>query len=315
MRSNFAEVTWTASLRTDPRYWMIPWLLTAIIGCWSVTAAGAEVTLQWDRSDTALGYRLHYGTQSAVYDNTVDVGGDNQFTVAELEEGRLYYFAVTAYNDTAESDFSEEVVFDAHVNQPPVADAGPDKTVVAATAVTLDGSNSADPDDGIARLAWEQVEGPAVSLANPQDEVLCFTAPQVGSGEALLIFQLTVQDYGALYATDTCRVTVTAPSTGSGPAPEEQSEASADKVIIVQAVYSSRRDRLMVTATSNADARGIVLTAWADMGGTEVLLGDLRYSSRRHSYSGNFRNIDATPDRIIVTSSAGGMSTSPCAAR
>jgi len=66
------------------------------------------------------GYKMHYGTTSGNYTETVDVGkpqtvdGRVQAQVDGLIEGTTYYFAATAY-DTAgvESEFSEEVVWTA----------------------------------------------------------------------------------------------------------------------------------------------------------------------------------------------------------
>jgi hypothetical protein len=43
------------------------------------------------------------------------------------------------------------------VNLPPVADAGPDQIANEGDTITLDGSNSTDPDDGIASYLWERV--------------------------------------------------------------------------------------------------------------------------------------------------------------
>ena len=52
-------------------------------------------------------------------------------------------------------------------NDPPTADAGPDQNVEEETTVTLDGSNSFDPDDGIESYRWKQVAGPSVTLSDP----------------------------------------------------------------------------------------------------------------------------------------------------
>ncbi len=48
-------------------------------------------------------------------------------------------------------------------NDPPTADAGPDQTVLEKSTVTLDGSNSSDPDDGIESYLWKQIAGQSVS--------------------------------------------------------------------------------------------------------------------------------------------------------
>jgi hypothetical protein len=78
----------------------------------TVSASAGQVTLAWDpntESDLA-GYKVYYGTASGVYTSNIDVGNVTSFTVTGLQDGLLYFFAVTAYNTSAgESGFSNEV--------------------------------------------------------------------------------------------------------------------------------------------------------------------------------------------------------------
>ena len=72
----------------------------------------AQITLEWDAVIHPLleGYVVHYGTYSEDYDESLDVGNWTSCTIADLEEGETYYFAVTAYSkEGEESDFSNEV--------------------------------------------------------------------------------------------------------------------------------------------------------------------------------------------------------------
>jgi hypothetical protein len=92
-------------------------------------------------------------------------------------------------------------------NQPPVASAGPDRTVVAKTSVTLDGSASTDPDDGIAAHRWKQVAGPPAALGDASAVMTKITAPEVDT-LSQLVFELTVTDWGGLQSVDRCTVTV-----------------------------------------------------------------------------------------------------------
>ena len=72
----------------------------------------AQITLEWDAVIHSLleGYVVHYGTYSGDYDVSLDVGNWTSCTIADLEEGETYYFAVTAYStEGEESDFSNEV--------------------------------------------------------------------------------------------------------------------------------------------------------------------------------------------------------------
>ena len=92
-------------------------------------ALAAEATLQWDPSDQATGYKLHYGLESHSYSDVLDVGPDLQYTIFDLSDNQQYFFAVTAYNEFGESDLSEEISYKPINNQAPIADAGPDQTV------------------------------------------------------------------------------------------------------------------------------------------------------------------------------------------
>lgn len=75
-----------------------------------VLASG--VSISWNRnleSDVA-GYRVHYGTSSRDYRNTIDVGPFTSAVIDGLISGTTYYFAVTAYDMSGnESADSQEV--------------------------------------------------------------------------------------------------------------------------------------------------------------------------------------------------------------
>jgi hypothetical protein len=108
------------------------------------------------------------------------------------------------------------------VNAPPLADAGPDQTVLPGDRVKLSALNSRDRDDGIASYQWRQVSGKRVTLSNPGANQLNFIAPQVGAKGTSLGFELKVTDRSGLQTTDRCLVTVTtdnrAPLAKAGPA-------------------------------------------------------------------------------------------------
>ena len=47
-------------------------------------AIAAEITLQWNPSPGATGYKLHYGFESHSYEDVIDVGYNLQNTVSAL---------------------------------------------------------------------------------------------------------------------------------------------------------------------------------------------------------------------------------------
>lgn len=92
-------------------------------------------------------------------------------------------------------------------NQPPTANAGPDRSVVEGTATSLQGSGT-DVDGTISSYQWTQTGGPAVTLGGANTATASFTAPQVTASTALT-FRLTVTDNQGATGNDTVTITVT----------------------------------------------------------------------------------------------------------
>lgn len=93
-------------------------------------------------------------------------------------------------------------------NQPPVADAGPDRTVTETNVVTLDGSGSSDPEGGALSYFWSQIGGAPVALSSATAVRPTFAAPEIGTVDVVLSFELTVTDAGGLRNSDRVNVTV-----------------------------------------------------------------------------------------------------------
>jgi hypothetical protein len=93
-------------------------------------------------------------------------------------------------------------------NKPPVADAGPDQSVVFTAGndvVTLDGSNSSDPDGDPITYGWTQIQGPNnPAIANSDQPVTTVSGFVSGEYE----FQLTVKDVIGDTGTDTVKIQV-----------------------------------------------------------------------------------------------------------
>ena len=74
-------------------------------------AHSAEVSFTWNSIEAATGYHIYYGFESRNYPFVVDIGLWTQCTISDLDDGRIYYFAVTAYDESDESEFSEELTY------------------------------------------------------------------------------------------------------------------------------------------------------------------------------------------------------------
>ena len=92
-------------------------------------------------------------------------------------------------------------------NQRPTASAGPDRSVTTGRKVTLDGSQSTDPDgdDLYISWRWKQLSGPSVKLDSPEEALSSFVPRQSGT----YAFRLTVRDRQGAEATDDVTIRVT----------------------------------------------------------------------------------------------------------
>jgi len=149
------------------------------------------------------------------------------------------------------------------VNDPPVADAGTVQTVAEGVPVTLDGSNSSDPDNNIASYMWVQTGGgPGVTLSDPTAVKPTFTSPTIASSGVALTFDLTVTDDLGLASTDTAIVNVT--NGNLPPSADAGGTQNANEGVLVT---------LNGSASNDPDG-AIVSFQWVQQSGTGVTLSN-----------------------------------------
>jgi PKD repeat protein len=151
----------------------------------TVTATGTNITYTWNFGDGAPA--TNGSTTSHVY-----------------AAAGSYTASVTATNGVSVVVATMPVAI---VNLAPVANAGPDQSLLISTSVQLDGSGSLDPDGhNPITYGWQQTGGTPVVLSSSTISRPTFTAPAT---PAVLTFTLTVTDaHGLAGAPDQVIVTV-----------------------------------------------------------------------------------------------------------
>jgi hypothetical protein len=120
------------------------WLSVALIGAVGASAQTRTEILRWDDSNNTgnnvTGYRIYSGLSSGGYAQSVDAGlpaavdGVREYSVS-VDATADVYFAVTAYNDAAESFFSNEICRGANgACQAPAPEPTPTPTPTPSTA-------------------------------------------------------------------------------------------------------------------------------------------------------------------------------------
>lgn len=144
-----------------------------------------------------------------LYDNGVRVAGTtlpattwyNWTPTINAQLGH-YYYAEAYYDGWLYPAYSSPV----WVEYPPVAQAGTPQFAPPGATVTLNGSQSYDPDGDSLAYRWHQTGGSGISLNQANTALPGFTAPGA-LGD--LTFQLTVTDPGNLTNSDATAVTIT----------------------------------------------------------------------------------------------------------
>ncbi|GAB6097944.1 hypothetical protein JCM14469_41980 [Desulfatiferula olefinivorans] len=231
---------------------------TAIVGD-TVVLDGSNST---DSDDGIAHYLWSQTSGTAV--TLSDVTSQNPlFTAPDInEDGAALTFELKV-TDTAGLEDTENCIVNVFgENDPPIAHAGNDMSVMEGTVVELDGSYSSDPDDGIASYRWTQQNGIAVTLDDPTAIMPRFTSPDVGPEGASLEFVLTVTDGAGNKSTDSCVVNVTweniPPVADAGPD---------------QSVMESHTVTLNGSASMDSDD-GITTYSWRQTAGPSVTLSE-----------------------------------------
>jgi hypothetical protein len=178
----------------------------------------AQVTLAWGAGVPAPdGYRVFQREEGTGYDYAKPVwltdGADHpesSCTISNLAAGTIYYFVVRAHAGGKQSRDSNEVTFPAleDDDEPPIAEAGINRSVTAGSTVILNGSGSSHPDRDVLSYQWVQKSGTNVALSGTNSARCTFTAPDLKSASDTLVFQLTVTDSKGQFGGDTCLVMV-----------------------------------------------------------------------------------------------------------
>ena len=130
-------------------------------------------------------------------------------TLSGLVAG-TYVFRLTVTDDKgASADDDVNVIVNNNnvpANQPPVANAGTDVSIVLPTnSVTLNGTGSKDSDGYIAKYAWSKVSGPAqFMISSPSSSITIINNLIAGT----YVFRLTVTDNSGATANDDITVVV-----------------------------------------------------------------------------------------------------------
>lgn len=178
-----------------------------LVGLDPRAATAASVSLMWDQNGEAdlAGYKVHVGTLSRTYAQSIDVGHVTTFTVSNLADGETYFFAVTAYDIMAnESSFSNEVSSSTGTaaNTPPHASF----TSTCSALVCSFTDTSTDAEGTLVAWRWDFGEG---SSATEQD----LSHTYVENGTYTVTLSVTDED-GATDST-TQSLTVASSSTGN----------------------------------------------------------------------------------------------------
>lgn len=189
-------------------------VMPAAVNATPIVNAGANMTIFEPEASVALDATASDSDGSIVTITWTQVSGapaviatpSTLFTqVVGLVPG-TYGFRVTVEDDDGATAFDEIqiTVEAATVNQPPFANAGVDQTIkLPANTATINGSG-ADADGTIATYLWQQLSGPAATMANTNTASLGLTNLVEGTYK----FSLTVTDDDGATSTDEVQVEV-----------------------------------------------------------------------------------------------------------
>jgi len=258
----------------------------------SPVLAGSSVPLSSGTSISTSGNPVTYSwVQTSGPSVTLDNPNSPNPNFPAPAAGGIVTFVLTISDGI--STTTQTVTVNLVIDQTPVADAGPDQTLIdvaRGTVVTLDGTSSIDPDGGTLTYAWSQVSGASVTLSdataaqptftyphNPHPKVSKFNSGKVLKGQPAnaIVFELIVSDGASTSAADQVTITI---NTNDVPV----ADAGVDQTLFGQANGDT-----FTLAGSGTDPDGDTLTfTWTQTAGRSLTLSDATLATPTVTYDG-----------------------------
>ena len=213
--SNQVEITVTPpSSNTRP---------VASAGDDQTVVSGATVTLEGSGTDNGGTIQDYYWVQSST-GNAPALSANNVAgptltapTLALGDSDMTFSYALRVRDNIGAMSDIDEVTITVKDNLLPIADAGPDRTVVSGTTFKLDGSGSRDEAGPLESYTWFAAEGtghPPLDDYNRVDPTLKAPTLNVGDPPVKFSYGLRVEDiHDAVSDADLVEITVIAPDT------------------------------------------------------------------------------------------------------
>jgi len=230
---------------------------TAAAGADKVVNAGTQVVLSGSGSQDPNEDPISYSWSQTSGPAVGLTGADTQTASFVPETSGVYLFQLVASDGLLSSQPDETQVIVNALNQVPTADAGENVNGIVNQSISLDGSQSSDPDGDPLTFLWTQEDGPeTVTLQGATTAQPHFVPSLAGAYR----FRLVVNDGKDTSAPDDVTVTV-------------EGDNQAPVAVVIDVEPARVQDWVALNGEGSFDPDGDPLTyGWSQVAGTQVSL-------------------------------------------